>query len=427
MERELETVPFLYIRRKNVKVLLFEWPAVNQKEMASMLTKYGCQVFCLSIPFKSFVGDWELEEKFEAHLKVKDYDFVFSINYFDMIAEACHRKHVKYVAWTYDSPTYTGDPKILSYDTNYVFMFDRIETERYRKNGYENVYHLPLAVNCDRYEKIHLLNKKHANILQSDISFVGRLYENNLPEITSNLDDYYKAFLNALVDAQMQVSGYNIFNDIITQEFMTKISTPSFNRQMNKKEKLPWDTKKEKEETSEAIPSKNALIMKLNKAVTNRERLLILQLLARHHHMKLFSDQKSNVIQDAILCGPVDYYTNMPKVFKHSKINMNITLRSIESGIPLRCLDIMGCGGLLMSNYQLEFDDYFQNGRDLLIYYSAEDALEKANYYLNPRHETERAAIAKSGYEIVKKYYSYEHQFEYIWEKAELGDFPILR
>lgn len=410
-----------------MKVLLFEWLAVNQKEMADMLAKCGCQVFCLKLPFRSFVGDWEFEEKFETHLKENHYDFVFSINYFDMIAEACYRKSIKYIAWTYDSPTFMGDLKILPYETNYVFMFDRIEAERYRKSGFENVYHLPLAVNCERYDKIQLLNKRNAGILQSDISFVGRLYENNLAEITSNLDDYYKAFLNALVDAQMQISGCNLFGHIITKEFMEKISNSSFNRQMNKKDKLPWDTETKEEEPSEEIPSNSLLIMKLNRAVTNRERLLVLQLLAKYHHMKLFSDQKSNVIKDAILCGPVDYYTNMPKVFKYSKINMNITLRSIESGIPLRCLDIMGCGGLLMSNYQREFDDYFQDGRDLLIYYSPEDALEKANYYLKPKHETERVKIAKNGYEIVKKYYSYEHQFAYIWEKAELGEFPVIK
>ena len=241
-----------------MKVLLFQWPAVNQKEMASMLTKYGCQVFCVQIPFKSFVGDWELEEKFEVYLEKKEYDLVFSINYFDMIAEACHRKRVKYIAWTYDSPTFMGDLKILSYDTNFVFMFDKTEADRYRKYGFENVYHLPLAVNCDRYDKIRILNKKNKKIIQSDISFVGRLYENNLPEITTSLEDYYKAFLNAIVDAQMQISGYNFLDEIITQEFMSKISNPEFNKQMNKPIKLPWDNNIEEPEPSEAIPNKKA-------------------------------------------------------------------------------------------------------------------------------------------------------------------------
>lgn len=410
-----------------MKVLLFEWAAITQKEMADMLTKCGCQVFVIRIPFKSFSGDTDILEKMEEHLEKEIYDMVFSINYFDMIAEACYRKRIKYVAWAYDSPTHTGDPKILAYDTNYIFMFDRIEAERYQKRGYHNVYHLPLAVNCDRLDKIRVFDKKKRNIIQSEISFVGKLYENKMAEITSNLPDYYKAYLNALVDAQMQIGGYSIFNDLITQDFMFKINNPEFNRQMNRKSKLPWVMDEtEEEDNSDKVPLKDNMILKLNEAVTNRERILVLQLLAKHHHLKLFSTQKNSVIKNAYQCGPVDYYTNMPKVFRYSKINMNISLRSIESGIPLRCLDIMGCGGLLMSNFQPELTDYFENEKDLLIYADAGDALEKADYYLHPRHEAERKQIARNGYEKVRKYFNYETQFSYIWKVAELGDFPVV-
>ena len=35
-------------------------------------------------------------------------------------------------------------------------------------------------------------------------------------------------------------------------------------------------------------------------------------------------------------------------------------MRPIEKGLPLRCFDIMGCGGFLMTNYQEELEDMFQ-------------------------------------------------------------------
>lgn len=34
--------------------------------------------------------------------------------------------------------------------------------------------------------------------------------------------------------------------------------------------------------------------------------------------------------------GPVDYYKQMPYIFKLSDINLNISLKSIRTGIPLR-------------------------------------------------------------------------------------------
>ena len=65
--------------------------------------------------------------------------------------------------------------------------------------------------------------------------------------------------------------------------------------------------------------------------------------------------------------GIADSERVMPKIFKCSKINLNMTLRSIKSGIPQRAFDIMGCGGFLMSNYQPELQNISYPGR---IWYS---------------------------------------------------------
>ncbi len=50
------------------------------------------------------------------------------------------------------------------------------------------------------------------------------------------------------------------------------------------------------------------------------------------------------------------------KVFYSSKININMTLRSIESGVPLRIIDIMSIGGFVMSNNQEEIPELFEEG-----------------------------------------------------------------
>ena len=75
--------------------------------------------------------------------------------------------------------------------------------------------------------------------------------------------------------------------------------------------------------------------------------------------------------------GTVDYSTDMNKVFKLSKINLNITLPSIRSGIPLRALDIMGAGGFLLTDYRMDFSDVIEPGIDMVCYTSIEDAVSK--------------------------------------------------
>jgi spore maturation protein CgeB len=108
----------------------------------------------------------------------------------------------------------------------------------------------------------------------------------------------------------------------------------------------------------------------------------------------------------------------MPKVFKCSRINLNSTFRLIPNGIPLRCIDVMGCGGCLLTNYQKDFDEHFRDGENLLFYRSAEEALEKADFYL--AHDTLREKIALSGYETIRKYYDYPVKIREMLEMAGL-------
>lgn len=63
--------------------------------------------------------------------------------------------------------------------------------------------------------------------------------------------------------------------------------------------------------------------------------------------------------------GYIDYMKEMPVMFANSKVNLNITLRNIRTGIPLRALDIMGAGGFLLTNYCYELSEYMNDGDDL--------------------------------------------------------------
>lgn len=74
-----------------------------------------------------------------------------------------------------------------------------------------------------------------------------------------------------------------------------------------------------------------------------------------------------------------------------------------------------------MSNFQPELAEYFENGKEMLIYESPEDALAKADYYLDPKHEEERKKIALNGYEKVKRDFNYRKMMGFILEKAGLG------
>ncbi len=138
------------------------------------------------------------------------------------------------------------------------------------------------------------------------------------------------------------------------------------------------------------------------------ERLELLMAAASGYAVELFTYMKDFSIPNVHNHGPVDYFREMPLVFRKSKINLNISGRLIKSGIPLRAFDVMGAGGFLLSNYQADLLDLFVPGEDFVYFESKEDMLEKIGHYLS--HEEERQAIAKNGYDKVATKHTYRHR-----------------
>lgn len=406
-------VPAIKIRKP--KLLIFEWESVSHEESLSAFKELGFEISTYRTPY----GNWLYDETFlvqiNRHLDLNQFDLVFSLNFFAMVAEACYVHDTPYIAWTYDSPSPIGDIRYLKYPTNHVFMFDSADVDEYHMKGCPDVRYMPLAVNVNRYDSIKC-NLKTQSKFSSEISFVGRLYESKLPKAMSYLTDYQKAYINALADCQQPLYGYSVFPQILSTDLMKWLDNPEFNKIINLEAN---DEMKENDEDALKTASPGSLGLLLNKLVTSRERLLLISLLSKHYQFKLYSTSTHELFKNTIECGQVNYYTEMPFVFRYSKINLNMTLRCIRTGIPLRCLDIMGCHGLLLTNYQKDFEEHFKDKENILIYNSIEEAFDKTKYYLS--HETERQKITDNGYETVKKYHNYPTVLKEILVLSGLG------
>ncbi|MDE2438432.1 MAG: glycosyltransferase, partial [Patescibacteria group bacterium] len=65
--------------------------------------------------------------------------------------------------------------------------------------------------------------------------------------------------------------------------------------------------------------------------------------------------------------------------------------------IKTRNFEVPGCGGFLMTDYADNLKDYYEDGKEIVVFKDVPDLIEKARYYLT--HESERARIARAGYE----------------------------
>ncbi len=333
--------------------------------------------------------------RMKQYLSEDTYDAVFSINYYPLLARLCYENHVKYLAWSYDSPLIIPDIEAtLSLPTTHFFVFDRMDYEKYRKKGFTNVYHLPLGINTTRLSTMQA-SKEDDKKFGCDVSLLGQIYESTLPQLLLPLSDYLKGYIQAIMQAQMSVYGSLFLEDVLTDELL---------RQIN----LTYQNLGQTNVTLE----KHGLCTAIAKQITRMERITLLDTLGSLCTTRYYAHKRESSIEHALFSGSVNYYTEMYKVFKCSKINLNPTLRSIISGIPLRALDILGSGGFLLSNYQPELAEYFADGTDLVLYTSLEDAVDKAMFYL--AHDDLRAEIALSGKRNAYENFSYEKQLAVI-------------
>ena len=387
-----------------MRILFYWWNAITRYDVEEALQ--NLEIEYDKVEAETDVLDLEDEafcEKIRNAIKKRAYDALFSINYNHKIAYVCHECDLPYLAWSYDAPIDLGYFDRLRYDTTHLFLFDRYDVNRLKDQyGARHVYHLPLAVNTERFDKCTCTAAEKQKY-GAQISFVGQLYSLNSEEAINTLSDFEKGYLNAVKDAQFKVYGENLITQCLTEEFMREVSTPAFRKAMG------VVTYRGNEDEDEVLPSMGLEYL-MQREVTKRERLLLLGLLSRHFQTALFSYETHSALQNVETRGRVGYLDEMPKVFKSSDINLNITLRSIVTGIPQRCLDIMACKGFLLSNYQPELAEWFENEKDCVMYSSIEEALDYCNFYIE--NQTIRGRIAQKGYEAVKKRFSYEERLE---------------
>lgn len=326
--------------------------------------------------------------------------FVFSINFFPAISYTCEHFHIPYVCWSVDSPVPELFSNALKNSCNRVFLFDKAQYEFFSPCNPSGIFYLPLAANVKRWERVVLsMTEEDYTRYGADVSFVGSLYTEKCKYDTivrqRLLSQYTRGFVDGLLEAQLHVYGCNFIYDNLTDRVIREIADadPQFYKGS--------DTY---QDTDRYLVAHQYLGMKL--AAMERQRTLAA--LSEKFSVALYTRSDVSPLPHVQARGGVSTLTEMPKVFQASRINLNITMRPIETGLSLRVWDVLGCGGFLLTNYQAELPSYFEIGRDLDAYESQEELMEKVQYYLT--HEDERVEIAIHGYEKAARLHSYENR-----------------
>lgn len=384
-----------------MKILFIEWESFGKQDMKEAFIAEGHTVVSFPFSNKNPRRDAKLEEVLATALHKEVPDAVFSFNYFPVISTVCKKENIRYISWVYDSPYVLLYSYTVINPCNVIYVFDKELYMEFHNAGIQTVHYMPMAANTDRLDKITIKpagsgaaqDNLHSLYLY-DVSFVGSLYteEHNFFDRMATLSDYTKGYLDAIMSAQMNVQGCNFI-----QEALSPIMDDLYHA-------LPMDPNPDGVESREYLYAQYVI----NRKITGLERADLICAITRQFHLDLFTPNCNFTMPNLANHGAVDYYEQAPRVFKQSKINLNISLRSIKSGIPLRAFDIMGSGGFLISNYQADFLDGFTPDTDFVCYENKEDLLEKIRYY--HAHDDERTAIAKNGHDKVAQSHTFRHR-----------------
>ena len=380
-----------------MKILFMNWKSYGNEDFLDAckeLKEAGEDLEVKLYPFENTDKrtDPAFEQTFASALEREKPDFVFSFNFYPLLSLVCNRVQVKYVSWVYDCPHISLYSYTLIQPCNYVFVFDSDVYETFARQGIQTVYYLPLAANVKRLDEMEVTGEIWRKY-QSRVSFVGQLYHEShtfYDRMEKKLDAYTRGYLEGLMQSQKKVDGINFIEECLTPEIEAGMQRA-----------MPLIPNADGVETSTYMYAQYVI----NRKITQMERSEIIREIAEKVPLTLYTPDTSFSAPDVTLRPSVDYYTQTPYVYKCTDINLNLTLRSIKKGIPLRILDIMGAGGFVLTNYQEDLLSFFTPGEDFVYYEDRQDLMDKIVYYL--AHEEERRAIAKSGHDKVKENHTY--------------------
>ncbi|MCM1295540.1 MAG: DUF3880 domain-containing protein [Muribaculaceae bacterium] len=395
-----------------MKILYLFNRGLMTPDLAMSLIMAGHQVDMIDNYECSYVIDDEvcrnkITEAVLSAKKEEPYDFVISYNYVPSASYVCDALGLLYVSWMYDSWQPTLYSEAIKLSCNRIFVFDSTEFQYIKGIGVEHVYLLPLAVNHDRISEMDLSDVD--NRYRCDISLLGKLYCDESVNGYNAMKMYLEDNERQMVDTIIQKTAGNWYGGTTWFDELKDLDYA----------KIP---------NVDAADARSKCLLTddiyytsicFARAITQMDRTMALNALAQKFNTRIYTYEKPvGLIPEVDVQNGVDYMEEMPKVFFNSKINLNISLRSIFTGIPLRVFDVMGSGGFLMSNKQKDMDGIFIDGVDYVSFNSIEDLNDKAEYYLN--HEDERIKILAHGYRKVCNYHTYQHRINEILKICKL-------
>ena len=100
---------------------------------------------------------------------------------------------------------------------------------------------------------------------------------------------------------------------------------------------------------------------------------------------------------------------SIPAIMRNSVISLNFANARGDNQLKARTFEVPGAGGFLLTERVQGLEGVYEVDREITVFESDLDMMEKVRYFLN--HPDDRDAIAKAGFERTRRDHTYEIRF----------------
>lgn len=388
-----------------MRILLYRWGTFNEPVIEKTLRDLGH--FVKVVQAQDYKDEQTERQIWAIAREASEYhaDILFSVDYFQTVAMAAKKLNITYYSWLYHIPQWSLFSYPAQLPNNRIVTFDSAQMQELKQYNVNGMQYMSLAADKELLNNaLAATTPEQIEKYRADVSFVGTLYESannvfNRISAEAREKDVYKALIQMIRDKRFAY-GKEVLYRGVTEEMV---------------EFLLEEVEHGQDHFFFAKQEEIAVQSVLARKITVEERKLMARVLAREFDFKLYTISNTERFPEINNCGPVDFAKQAPLIYNGSKINIYVTPRAIRSGVPLRVLEMMACQGFVLVNYQEDLAREFEDGKELVMYRSLEEMVEKIRYYLE--HESERQQIARAGYEKVLREYNYAEKLRKILEQ----------
>jgi spore maturation protein CgeB len=323
-------------------------------------------------------------------------DFVFVINeeitLLPKLSMILTEMEIPYAVWSINNPFYWVIKELVS-PYCIIFVQERRYIGELKRFGFDHVFFLPPAVNPRTFEKVEQIIPDERDKYNCDISFFGLSFYNFYRQVNSMMikNPVAQSIINETIEILSKNPLLDIF-DIFEQVQNSHHASLTFSKPGAKKD----------------------MMIALEYAATSIYRKEIIEGI-NDFDLHLYGDDG----WEGLVNGKIEFYgmlnyNELLKLYKGSKINLNIPMVQLKSGVEQEVYDILACRSFVLVGYRPGIEDLFELGKEIFCYHDPEELRELCCYFL--KHPSEREEMAKRAHLRVLNEHTYERRIENLVE-----------